>query len=158
MLRSRVLTVLAMIAIGAVAGCSASTDTPAKWNAPTADPAGSKAVVCAKIRADLARRIGNIGGAMGKMIGANTADDDDDAQAAEASITAQLSGIAADLTQATAGADDSALRSAATRAASSLTALAGDNGYVSGIDSLDDIPGAIGKISKAAQPIADACR
>ena len=157
MLRSRVLTVVAVIAVGAVAGCSFSS-APAQWTAPTVDPAGSKTVVCAKIRADLTKRIGNIGSAMGEMIGANTADDDDGAQAAAAGITAELSGIATDITQASAVANDSSLRSAATLAASSVTALAGDNTYVGDIDSLDDIPGAINKISKAAQPIADACR
>src|SRR5262245_14752085 len=158
MLRSMVLTAVAMVAVGAVAGCSSSGSTPARWTAPTVDPAGSKAVVCAKIRSDLTKRIDSIGGAMGKLVGANTADDHDSAQAAQASITAQLSGIATDLTQDGAKASDTSLRSAATRAARSMSALAGDDSYVSGIDSLDDIPGAIGKISTATQPIADACR
>jgi hypothetical protein len=158
LLRRMVLIAVAVAAAGAGAACSVSPVVPARWSTPAGDPSGSTTAVCARIRSDLRARMGTIGAAMGKMVGADNADDHDDARTARASITAQLNAMASELSQAGAAADDSAFQAAATQAARSVSALASDSTYVSGIDSLADVPPAINKISVAVQPIADACR
>lgn len=149
------------VLVALLAGCTtqaaSAPSTTATVASPAADPSGATATVCKRIRSDLAGRMSSLGEALGDYLGYRAADDDDAVADARAAVTAQVKQLGSDIARAGRAANDATIRSAASTAAAAVDRVAVSSEFFRDIDSLSDIPAAIGKISDAAQPIADAC-
>lgn len=150
------------VAMGA-AGCDTSTSgdksTVAPWPSPgLAGAAGAKSDVCTQVRNAITSHMAPLGTALGQYVGYRTSTDGPDQTTAATSVRTQITSIGTAITDATSGAADDPVRTAAQSAAASLKILTDDPAFLSDINTVADLPVAMDKLTAAIQPLANACQ
>jgi hypothetical protein len=164
--RPRFLAALcvAAVSVALVGGCDSvgsspdSSPTSTSFDSATTDPPpGATETVCGKIRASVSAHMTALGTDIGKYVGYRLADGDDATEDEREAVVTEIKSLASDISRLGATASDASLRSTADRVSQSLDTIADNPDFVSDIGSMSDVPGAVGKLKDAAQPLAAEC-
>jgi hypothetical protein len=164
--RPRCLAALcvAAVSVALAGGCDSlgsspdSSPTATSVDSATTDPPpGATEIVCGKIRASVSAHMTTLGTDIGKYVGDRLADGDDATEDERDAVVAEIKSLASDISRLGASASDASLRSTADRVSHSLDTIADNQDFVTDIDSMSDVPGAVDKLTDAAQPLAAAC-
>jgi hypothetical protein len=156
----RRLIAISMLLVGAsvTAACTSTAATPTTPTPTSNQAAGpSNAAVCAQLRTVVTADLGPVGTAFGTIVGDATAKDSDGRQRAEAAAATALQKLGSDLESAAVAGDDPAVRTAVSTSRQNLTALVGDQSFLSGITTMNGIADATTKLQTATAPITTAC-
>ena len=158
---------LAVAALGALAGCGSKpappaagppTPTPAARSSATADPfAANTQVVCSSIngvvKEGTARFATDLGAMVGHLAGGNQPEADKSRKSAQGHLTE----LGAKVRSAGASAANPVLVTAVGSVASRYDALAADPAFLAGVRTAGDVPAANQRVAAATDPLGGVC-